>query len=429
MDDLKEATTKLKSSVSQSEKIESLSKAFEIFSEESIRLESAYSSLNQHFLLLNQELQESNHRLQNKVAELDIIMQYLKSILDNISQGIIFIDFQGIVTTYNHAAESILNLPPAEVIATSFWKSFDDRAFGFSMKEALHSKRAPTLSSIAYKHPQASYRDLEISTTFALNNNNHETTLPKPPASTQGLILMIRDITEVRHLQMIANRADRLKELGEMAAQVAHEIRNPLGGIKGFAALLSRDLADRPKLQEMASYIIEGTDDLNKLVNQVLQFARPVHPHYESIELISWLEELREHVLADPAVKAQEIVITLTHQASKIPIHLDAALFKSALLNLIVNAIQSMSAGGIVTLNIETTESTATITVSDTGVGIPKEHLAKIYSPFFTTKAVGTGLGLAEVQKVIQAHGGTIEVASEVGKGTSFTLSIPIKQR
>ncbi len=428
MDHLKEVTDKLKSSASQTEKMESLSKAFEIFSEESLRLEAAYSSLNQHFQLLNLELQESNHRLQNKVAELDIITQYLKSVLDNISQGIIFIDFQGIITTYNSAAESILNLRAHAVLKTPFWKHFEDRTFGFSMREALYAKRAPSFSSMSYKHPQAPYRDLEISTTFALNKSP-EPSPTKPHATTQGLILMIRDITEVRYLQMIANRADRLKELGEMAAQVAHEIRNPLGGIKGFAALLCRDLADRPQLQQMATYIIEGTDELNRLVNQVLQFARPVHPHYEPIEIISWLDELRQHVLADPAVQANRISIDLKHQTSKIILYLDGALFKSALLNLIVNAIHAMPGGGTVTLNAEATEETAQISVSDTGVGIPKEHLAKIYSPFFTTKSDGTGLGLAEVQKVVQAHGGSVEVASEVEKGTTFTLSIPIKTK
>ena len=246
MENLQKATEKLMASKSQNDKLTSLSKAFEIFSEESLRLETAYKSLNQHFQLLNVELQEANYKLQNKVAELDVITQYLKSILENISQGILFIDFQGVITTYNLAAKTILQLPPEEILMKSFWKCFDDRAFGFSMREALHEKRAPTFSMVTFKYADHTHCDLEISTTFT--QKKPQASGHKGLASAEGLILMIRDITEIRQLQMIANRADRLKELGEMAAQVAHEIRNPLGGIKGFASLLERDLVERPDL-------------------------------------------------------------------------------------------------------------------------------------------------------------------------------------
>jgi signal transduction histidine kinase len=427
MENLQKAAQKLSMSRSQSDKLDSLSKAFEIFSEESVRLETAYKSLNEHFQHLNVELQESNHQLQNKVAELDVITQYLKSILDNISQGILFIDFRGVITTYNHAARKILNLLPNEILMTSFWKCFDDRVFGFSMKEALHSKKAPTFSTVTYKDHNQQPCELEISTTFTLKNTAMQQ--HGGSASTEGLILMIRDITEIRQLQMIANRADRLKELGEMAAQVAHEIRNPLGGIKGFASLLQRDLADKPELKQMATYIVEGTDNLNTLVTQVLQYARPLQPHFEDVDMVVWMEEFKHHVLADPAVKSQNITIDLVCKEAKLPLNIDIALFQSAMLNLIFNAIQAMPNGGTVTIHLEKHSQTTSITISDNGIGIPKENLVKIFSPFFTTKAEGTGLGLAEVQKVIQAHGGTIELTSEVDKGTSFTITIPNKQR
>lgn len=427
MKNLQKATDKLESSRSQGDKVDSLSKAFEIFSQESIRLETAYKSLNQHFQLLNLELQDANHKLQNKVAELDIITQYLKSILDNISQGILFIDYQGVVATYNHAAKTILNLSADQILTASFWKSFDDRAFGFSMEEALRTRRAPTFSTVTYKDSQGVSSELEISTAFTIKKSG--THLHQGAASTEGLILMLRDITEIRQLQMIANRADRLKELGEMAAQVAHEIRNPLGGIKGFASLLQRDLADRPQLMQMASYIVEGTDHLNTLVTQVLQYARPLQPHYEVVDIIGWLKELRQHILADPCVQAQPIVIEVVSKKALLPLHIDVALFQSAMLNLLFNAIQAMPHGGTLTIAVEKHTLLTTISVTDTGIGIPKENLGKIFSPFFTTKSEGTGLGLAEVQKVIQAHGGTVEVTSQVDKGTTFTISIPNKPR
>lgn len=435
------ATTAL-AGKSDKEKISSLCKAFEISSKETARLETSYYTLNKQFKHLNSELQETNQKLQNKVAELDIITAYLKSILDHIVQGIIFIDLSGTVTTYNKAAETILGIPAAEVLFNSFWQQFKDDVFGFSMSEALNKKTAlqkpgVTTFCATYTAPNHPQSEIEVVVTFDLKeltehidvNPAADAAFPAHSIPTQGMIVMIKDVTEMRHLQTLANRTNRIKELGEMAAHVAHEIRNPLGGIKGFASLLKRDLADNPKLQQMAGYIVEGTDNLNSLVNQVLHYTRPVHTHLETVNLIALLQETKHHIMADSSMEGKHIDISIDSNLKELLIPLDPPLFKSALLNLIVNAIQAMPHGGTISLKVQKKHGQATLSITDTGTGMSEEHMAKLYSPFFTTKPDGNGLGLPDVQKVVQAHGGSIDVSSAIGQGTTFVIKLPLQQR
>ncbi|MEI8366417.1 MAG: ATP-binding protein [Parachlamydiaceae bacterium] len=406
-------------------KIDSLTKAFEIFSQETVRLENAYDNLNEQFESLNLELQEANHKLQTKVAELDVMTDYLRSILDNIAQGILFIDLDGMITTYNRAAETILGISSRKAVFHRFVDIFKDDVFGFSMSSALEKQETTANYSISYTNPKNLHSELEVVTAFALKN-----TAEKEKESRyrqQGLIVMIRDITEMRHLQIQALRADRMKMLGEMAAQVAHEIRNPLGGIKGFAALLKRDLAEHPHLQQMAGYIVEGTDNLNALVSQVLSFSRPVQVLMERIDLVGLIQDIKQHVLADPNTAAHPngISITVDSSSKRILISLDSALFKAALLNVLVNAIQAMPEGGEILITIRESPKHIILSVSDTGTGISEENISKLYTLFFTTKPEGNGLGLVETQKVVQAHGGTIDVTSTEGKGTTFVIKLP----
>ncbi len=405
------------------EKISMLTEALARFTKEAEKLQIAYAELKEQYQNINKELETSNRALQNKLVEFDAVTSYLSSILSNISQGILFIDFSGGITTYNPAAEKILGKSGDQVLFQSFWSSFDDECFGFSMRKALSVQEAPGTAYASFLREDGEKRELEIESGLVLRK---EKALNSSINAMQGLIVLIRDITEIRRLQSIANRHDRLKELGEMAAMVAHEIRNPLGGIKGFAMLLKRDLSDHPEMQKMAQHIVEGTDHLNHLVTTVLNYARPVKPEIEWADLIHFGQELLDHLKAD-ANTPSTIVMHLEAKASVILAPIDPNLMRSALLNLMVNAIQAMPDKGDLTLELDLQNDHAVIAIADTGVGIPPENFDKLYSPFFTTRPEGNGFGLAEVLKIVQAHGGTIEVVSSVGKGTTFTIKIPLK--
>lgn len=344
--------------------------------------------------------------------ELEALNHLLQTIITHSSQAVLFIDTDGVVTVYNHSAEKILGISSKKVLSHPFWKNFSDALFGFSMKEVLASKTAPEIT-----HPFLVQKEgkieIEVEAIFI------------EPA---GLLLSIRDMTEIRSLQMAIARADRMKELGEMVAMVAHEIRNPLGGIKGFASLLERDLKDQPELQTMAHHIVEGTDNLSHLVSTVLNYAKPLKPEIEWIELNELVKDLSEYILADPQLN-QQLTINIESTAKKLIAPIDPTLIRSALLNLMVNAIQAMPNGGTLSLSLRTSNDLAFISIKDTGVGIPEDHISKLYTPFFTTKPDGNGFGLAEVLKILRVHGGEIEVSSKVGEGTCFTIKLPLKPK
>lgn len=405
----------------------SLEQAFKQFSLETERLEMTYGKLQERFQAVQLTLQESHTRVSGKLAELDFVSRYLEAILNHMSQGILFIDLNGVITTYNTAAQQILQIPEKDFLFHPFTKFFEDAFLGFSLEKAFATKQCPKTSFLSWNQ-EGHIRELEIETTF-VSMSQQAYPLAHRQASTlpiQGLLVLLRDITQFRRLQQIANRHDRLKELGELAAHLAHEIRNPLGGIKGFATLLQQELQERADLQQMASYIVQGADDLNQFVSQVLFYARPFQMHIENVNLINFIEEIRQLMQADSAWNPN-IHFHIQSATPTLFIPLDPQLFKSALLNLFVNAVQAMPEGGNLTVTVETDPSWITIHVSDTGIGIAPENVPKIFSPFFTTKETGNGLGLAEVHKVVQAHQGWIEVQSEVGKGTKFTIKIPLK--
>lgn len=430
MKQLQATTKKILESKNPVEKLELLTLAFDAFSQETTRLEAAYTHLSEQFRHLNLQLAETNRQLHHKVGELHLITDYLKNILDNMSQGILFIDLEGTVTTYNRAAESILGIPGTKIIAKAFWQSFADDIFGFSIHKALTTREAPATACISYHLLDGTQRELELVTTLVIDEEFNEEPSDLAAAEiipTQGIILMVRDVTDMRRLQLLANRNDRMKELGEMAAQMAHEIRNPLGGIKGFASLLKRDLKDHPQQQHMAEQIIEGTDSLNTLVTQVLDYARLPQPHFECMDMKAFLQEIGQHIRADEDFNKQNIALKLELDKN-IFLDIDQHLFKSALLNLIVNSIQAMPQGGLLTLSMHQNDKWVILEISDTGEGISRENLEKVFSPFFTTKPCGNGFGLAEVHKTILAHHGTVEVRSVVGKGTTFTIKLPYKQ-
>ena len=392
-------------SQSVEEGVQHLSRAFSLFSEEASRLKNAYATLQERFDSVNRELGV-------KVGELNRLSRFLSNVLKHISDAILFFDLEGTLALLNQSAEKLLKLKGDAVLFKRFWDLFPDDYFGFSMREAL---KFGIPQKLLYKSYAS--QELEISTTFVYEG-------PKP---YHGLIVLLRDVSEKQRMLLVANRNDRLKELGEMAATVAHEIRNPLGGIRGYASLLYRDLEREKHLQEMASLIIEGTKSLEKFVTTVLHYARPVQILPQSVEMGHFLKQLVKFVKVDPACPPQ-IKWSLHIPDDPILAPIDPEAMKSALLNLIFNAFQAMPDGGCLTVSLLKLDSCCQIAISDTGVGMGEELLNHLFSRFFTTKEKGNGLGLVEAQKIVQAHNGTIDVRSSLGKGTTFSLTLPMKR-
>lgn len=243
------------------------------------------------------------------------------------------------------------------------------------------------------------------------------------------MFLYLREITEIQKLRAEALQNERMRELGEMSARVAHEIRNALGPIRGYGALLMRDLSGQEHLQEMAGLIVEGAKSLESLVFRILNYSKPLKMQTRSVEMGLFLKKLGNSVRADLSLPKDVLLeIHIPREPLLAPIDPDA--LQSCLLNLIYNGVQAMEKGGGVLMIslLKPLEHLCQIDISDSGFGIEEEHLGQLFSPFFTTKSGGTGLGLAESQKIAKAHGGAIEVRSQKGRGSTFTLTLPLKR-
>lgn len=334
--------------------------------------------------------------------EFESVTQYLHLLLDSIAEGLIFIDKEGKITTYNKQAEKLLKIPADQVLFKVFWNLFADDLFGFSVKAALKEQRSVENQTHSFNG----------TTTLSVDFR------PINTETIQGGLLLLQDITELRRCQEGAERRDRLQELGEMVGMVAHEIRSPLGGIQGYASLLEKELIDQPDKHKLAQAIGTGTADLNKLVTKILDYAHPLEPHFETVDLSQLVEDLKKEIEADP--KLDPGIDLQFSCSSGATARLDPQLMKSALRNLLLNAIQAMPNGGILTFQARENE----FMVRDQGIGISPENMEKLYSPFFTTRSEGNGFGLAEVQKIVKLHEGEIGCDSTIGIGTTFRIRL-----
>ena len=384
---------------------------FEIFSYKELEcIKNEKISLEATVLKLMQDLQE-------KSKQLDRVTYYLDSIVKNINEGLIFVNHTGIITTFNSAAEKILGLRQKDILFTAFGEKFSDTAFGFSLSKALKKLDCPGISYSKYVFKGKIEKELEISISPVYRRGRVQ----------QGIILVVRDITRQRQLMKIEQQNRRMQELGQIAATVAHEIRNPLGGIEGFASLLQKDLQNEyPEWSKMAGYIIEGSKTIGRLVENVLRSARPLSPQPTEFNIVELVQEIQKHIEIDPNFP-KEIRLRYQPYEPRLNIFADRAMLGSVMLHLIRNACQAIEGSGLIQITTFQKEHHLILTIKDTGPGIAPENLDRIFSPFFTTKEKGNGLGLYETYRIIQTHNGQIETKSSADYGTLFIITLPIK--
>lgn len=237
----------------------------------------------------------------------------------------------------------------------------------------------------------------------------------------------IKELQEAyRRLEESSHRlvkAERLAVIGEMSAKIAHEIRNPLVSIGGFARLLEKKLPNDPRLRNYAAIIRLQVSNLESILNNILSIARPKKPRRRKVDVHQLIHEIL--FVMGEIIQKKKIEVELQFQCTNSLVSGDPKLLHQVLLNLIKNALEAMGKNGRLILATRCEGNRVKIQVKDTGKGIPTRYLRRIYDPFFTTKSEGTGLGLSVVRQIIQDHGGTISVHSEWGKGTVVNIAIP----
>ncbi len=241
-----------------------------------------------------------------------------------------------------------------------------------------------------------------------------------------GRIALFRDLSELQHLRKEVERSQRLAAVGSLAAGVAHEIRNPLSSLKGFATYFRQRYGGVPEDVKVADIMIQEVDRLNRVITELMEFSRPMELKRKATDLAG----LARHALATIEGQARERGIAVqSHLPPGLPgASIDPDRMTQVFLNLFLNALAAMDRGGVLTVGIaRQDDATLRASVADTGTGIRKDDLGRVFDPYFTTKPSGTGLGLAIVHRIVEAHGGEIRLESEPGKGTIFTILLPVR--
>ena len=346
-------------------------------------------------------------------ASLSRIKAFSDNVVENVPIGLLALDHQGKIAAFNRGAEAILQLGAPQAIGQAAGHIIPVEL----LDEINHSKNQADVieKEIECKLADGKIVPLEIGVSSLKDEND----------TFLGNVLLFKDLTEVRTLRREVARSQRLASVGRLAAGVAHEIRNPLSSIKGFATYFKERYPDRSEDQQTADIMIQEVDRLNRVVGQLLEFARPVSIKPKPVSLQTLLDDSIKLIKDQAAAKGISIQTQNNTQVAKVRIDPDR--INQVLLNLYLNAIDSMEKGGElkVEINGDGHDRNIVIQVSDTGHGISRENLSKIFEPYFTTKSTGTGLGLAIAHNIVEAMGGKITVASDTQVGTTFTIALP----
>ncbi len=353
-----------------------------------------------------------------ELEALSALTSYTDNILSSIAAGVVTLDSEGIVLTWNGAAERVVGLTASDVVGLDKKQIMDRLPVADADKDALmraiQGVRDTGETYQGYKvcfHPDAGddiYVNMSISQ--LLNSAGEQL----------GLVIIFEDISREIKMEDDFRRMGELAAIGQLAASIAHELRNPLSSIKGAAQFLQKEYEDQASIVEFLGIIIEEVNGLNKLTTEFLDFARPMQLELKPTSLNKVIEKTLH--LMGVHITDNNVVIDKDLGDEAPEVQADAEQLEQVLKNIIINALQAMPEGGLVKFETGPVPGGAFMSVSDTGVGIPPDKIDRIFQPFVTTKTKGTGLGLSVVHKIIENHGGRIEVTSKVGEGTTFKI-------
>ena len=359
-------------------------------------------------------------RVHGAIAEIVALKERTDRILAGMPDGVLVMGPAGQIVTLNRAAERIFGFTRADVSDRHFIDVFAAHAGVRNIIEQIYDD--PNASSTyETKIFGAGTESVPVAITWSLITDD--------PDTGPTIILNIQNMTDVKRIERQLRRSQRLAALGTMAAGVAHEIRNPLGGIRGASQLLAREMDNNPKLQEFTEVIVQEVDRLDRTVEQLLGFARPTKSDMVPFNIEEAIE--RALIMLKPEIEKKKIDVQKNCPPRLRKIKADRSQMTQLFLNMFLNALQAMPEQG--TLSIALSEKShpgadktaLVVKVTDTGHGMSRQALEHLFMPFYTNREDGTGLGLAIAHKIIEEHGGTIDVASEEEKGTTFTMSFP----
>ena len=423
-----------------------LQQSFDAFKQATLKLQVYYRELEEKVDELNRELLRKNKELQINLLEKEQTQNFLTNIFASSAVGCLVTDSDGIVNYVNQMGLQLIGKPLEKLHGVELNEVFQHPILPQTLaRENLKVYDNAKEQELDFQHPNGAKRRLLLSISSMCSEAEE----------ILGIIVNVQDISDIKKMEAEAERKNRLTGMGEMGATIAHKIRNPLGSIELFSALLKKDLDPEAPQQQLIEHIASATQSMNHIISNILEYTKP-HPIAEEkqIEIHDLLRdtlELSKHTIADNQVR---IITELEAEATVIKG--DSELLKQVFRNLISNAFQAIldepehRPGEVLvrTRNLRTNNEKILkrfnrvwgrnrsvyreflhlieICIQDTGMGMLPEVRRKIFSPFFTTKEHGIGLGLATAHNIVESHGAVLDVESEVDQGTQMTLLFPV---
>lgn len=332
----------------------------------------------------------------------------------NIPEGIIVCGADGLITYINDIAirllgldathsESMSGIPAADVLQSDIW----------TLRSRINDQQPVVEEEM----------DLDVGAEKKLPVSAVATNIVTEEGVLVGHMFMIRDLSQVKQLQEEVRKADRMAAIGHLAAGVAHEVRNPLSSIKGYATYFGMLFDEGSENRKAAEVMSAEVDRLNRVISELLEMARPAEINEKPTDIRELLESSLRLVKQEAENAGVTVSMDIAPEVGKVPVDPDR--MTQAMINLYVNAIQAMESGGRLHVRARMQGPRLVLEVADSGPGLPAEALPRVFDPYFTTKQTGTGLGLAIVNKIIEAHGGSVLVERTGPDGTTFAIILP----
>ncbi len=391
------------------------------------RLAIAFNHMAAQLLQQRTALEDANGELRRRFDEVADLKTYTDNILSSLTSGIVTVDLEGRVVSLNPAAELMTGFFGGEVTGRYCTEAFAHTTeLGEALMETLTTRTAMPGRALTLRRRNGRSLPVELSTS----------PLKGVEGKDLGVIAVLRDLTVVRELENRLRRSDHLAALGGMAAGLAHEIKNPLTSLLTFSRHLARKFDDPGFRQKFLSVVPRELERINGIVEGLLELARPTRLHFQPLRVSTLVERVLE--LYGNQIDQAGVRVSREYARDLPAVWVDQEALYQALVNLVTNALDAMALGGHLTVRAGWSDPAefvlpgrgarrrVMIEVEDTGTGIAPADSDRVFTPFFTTKESGTGLGLALTHKIIEDHGGSIDFRSASGGGTVFRVILPL---
>jgi two-component system sensor histidine kinase HydH len=345
---------------------------------------------------------------------LDSMTTYTTNIVGNMPDGVISIDDKGEIVTVNNRAREIFSLEGIPDERKELKRTF--LTFATPLLQSLKDRKRVLEREIEYPCGNGESIPLSVSAARLISEDGEDI----------GAVFILRDLREIKELEERIKRSERLASLGSLAAGMAHEIRNPLSSIKGFAQFFLKKTIPGTEDHKYSEVMIKEVERLNRVISNLLDFARPRELVKEKVPLADLIYHSIQLIQDDARSKSIQLIIDIEEGIPDL--ELDRDQITQVLLNIELNALDVMQEEGKLQVRCFRRKDTDAVVleIEDTGPGISEDELSKIFDPYYTTKKRGTGLGLAIAHRIVETHSGTLSVRSKKGSGTVFSIELPI---